>query len=116
MNMLGALLNAQNMLTVVIAIGFLLLTGAMYIGAKRNSVNCMDLITNRDGKLDVASIGQVFGVLLAIWAPVYTSLKGSLDLAVFTIALTYLGAVKGFSIAMKVKQDGQQGGSNANPS
>lgn len=63
------------------------------------------MITNKDGVLDVNSIGQFCGVIIAVWAPAYTTYLGKLDPLIFGISLAYLAGVKGYANYLRYKQD-----------
>lgn len=94
-----------NLLTIVLSIAFSLLFILIWVGAKRKTIDCMDLITSKDGRLDINSIGQCLGVIIATWAPSYTVYIGKLDPIIFTISLTYLAGIKAFASYMRHKDD-----------
>jgi len=102
--MLDQLMHANvNLLTLVIAGGFCLLLAVMW--SRRGTVDCLDLITSPDGRLSRTSIGQTFGIIVAIWAPVYTTLDGKLQAEVLAISLAYLGIVEGYSKYLRWRAD-----------
>lgn len=92
-----------NLLGLMLVGAFALLLTALF--AKRRSLHCTDLITSREGKLDLHKIGQLFGILIAVWAPVYTTIDGKLDPTVFGIALFYLASIEAFAKWMRIKAD-----------
>ena len=75
----------------------------------REKVSCLDLITSpaKDGKehgrLSRTAIGQVLGIIVAAWAPVYTTMHGTLDVTVLGVCLSYLGLVEGYSKWLRYK-------------
>lgn len=96
-----------NLLALVAGIGFALLFAALW--RRRRSIDCMDLITSPDGKLSRTAIGQSFGILVAVWAPIYTTLQGKLDGTVFATSLAYLGLVEGYAKYLRYKNDQAKG-------
>lgn len=82
--------------------------GSMFIlfWTERNNEQrkCLDLVTAPNGKYSRTAIGQCFGILLAIFAPLYTTLQGELDATIFAASLLYLGGVEMYSIWMRQKQ------------
>lgn len=71
---------------------------------------CLDLITAPNGKYSRTAIGQCFGILLAIFAPIYTTLQDKLDPVIYAASLLYLGGVEMYTIYMRQRQkqmDGQ---------
>jgi hypothetical protein len=99
-----------NLMTLVIAGLFGLLLAVMW--TRRGSLDCVDIITSPDGRLSRTAIGQTFGIVVAIWSPVYTTLDGKLQAEVLAISLAYLGFVEGYAKYLRFKQDmaGKSGG------
>lgn len=100
-------LAAPNLLSTVMGMAFMLLF--IMLWTNRKELNCTDLICAYDGKgekrLSATRIGQVLGILVAVWAPVWTTLDGKLEPEILLTSLAYLGAVEGFSKYLKWKSD-----------
>jgi hypothetical protein len=92
-----------NLMTFVIFTGFVLLLIAVW--SKREHLHCTDLITSPDGRLSRTAIGQTLGILVAVWAPAYTTLKDKLDVAVLTVSLGYLGSIEAYAKFLRWKAD-----------
>lgn len=92
-----------NLLGLMLAMAFALVLWAIF--SKRTVLHCTDLITSRDGKLDLHKIGQLFGILIAVWAPVYTTIDGKLDPTVYGLSLLYLASIEAFAKWMRIKSD-----------
>lgn len=110
-------LTSPNLLSTVVGIAFTLLVIMLY--ARRGELDCIDLITARgkDGvnRLSRTAIGQFMGIIVAVWAPVYTTLDGKLDGAVLMGSLAYLGGVEAYSTYLRWKDsqnERQVNGSN----
>ena len=103
-----------NLLSVVVGGVFGLLLAIMW--SRRGQIDCLDLITSPDGRLSRTAIGQTFGILVAIWAPVYTTISGKLEPEVLAIALAYLGLVEGYAKYLRAKfGPSSNGGGTTNP-
>jgi len=103
------ILDAQlNALSVVVSVAFCLLLFVMF--AHRDKLDCIDLITSPDGRLSRTAIGQVAGTLVAIWTPVYLSVKGNVDSVTLGICLAYLGGVEAYAKYLRWKSDQMKGG------
>jgi hypothetical protein len=92
-----------NLMSFIVGGVFVLLFVMLW--SNRHSLDCTDLITNKDGKLSRTAIGQTFGIIVAIWAPVYTTMEGKLEAEVLAISLAYLGLVEGYSKYLRWKSD-----------
>ena len=79
------------------------------IWSNRKVLDCTDLIcaydTSGEKRLSATRIGQCMGIVVAVWAPVYTTFMGKLDAEILLTSLAYLGAVEGFSKYLKWKTD-----------
>lgn len=107
-SLLGMVLNAQlNVLSIVVSIAFALLLAVMF--THRDRLNCIDLITSPDGRLSRTAIGQVAGTLVAIWTPVYLSVKDNVDSVTLGICLAYLGGVEAYAKYLRWKADSMRG-------
>lgn len=93
-----------NALSVVVTAAFMMLFFMMW--TRRGSIDCLDLITSPDGRISRTAIGQLSGILVAIWSPVYMSVNGNLDSTVLAVCLAYLGLVEGYAKYLRFKQDG----------
>jgi hypothetical protein len=106
---MGELITALkvDLLQFVVSALSLLIIIAVVIGHRRSNsqINCLQLITNKDGILDANSMGQFCGVVIAVWAPAYTTYLGKLDPVIFGLSLTYLAGVKGYASYLRHKQD-----------
>lgn len=114
----GALMDSLshmqvNLLTVIVAGVFGLLLAALW--SRRGQVDCIDLITSPDGRLSRTAIGQSFGILVAIWAPVWTTLDGKLQPEVLFISLSYLGLVEGYAKWLRARYGSANGNGNGKP-
>ena len=96
-------ISGTNVMVAALATMFTLL--ALGLFAKRKSIDCMDLFTDRGGKLSRTAVGQVMGVIIAAWAPVYTTLHGKLEVEVLMVSLAYLGLVEGYAKWLRYKAD-----------
>jgi hypothetical protein len=94
----------ENIVLIVASIGFIGLAFVFYTGRHDDTRRCVDLITAPNGKYSRTAIGQCFGILLAIFSPIYTTLQGKLEIGVFAASLVYLGGVEMYSIWMRQKQ------------
>lgn len=92
-----------NMLSMVVMAVFLLVFFVLFV--HRGKVNCLDLLTSPDGRLSRTAIGQTLGVVVAVWAPVYTTIDGKLDATVMGISLAYLGGVEAYAKYLRWKSD-----------
>lgn len=91
----------ENIMVIVMLIAFTALFSLMW--ARRDRLDCTDLITAPNGRMSRTAIGQCGGIVVAIWAPVFTTYQGSLDSGVLAVSLTYLGAVGAFTTYMRSK-------------
>src|SRR5690348_1742835 len=94
-------LMQPNLLSVVVGGVFGLLLAIMW--SRRGQIDCLDLITSPDGRLSRTAIGQTFGILVAIWAPVYTTMQGKLEPEILGISLAFLGLVEGYAKYLRAK-------------
>jgi hypothetical protein len=102
--LLSALGGLQvNMLSIVVFGVFVLVFFVMF--AHKDRVSCLDLFTSPDGRLSRTAIGQTLGVVVAVWAPVYTTIDGKLDATVMGISLAYLGGVEAYAKYLRWKSD-----------
>lgn len=92
-----------NALSVVVTVVFMMLFFMMW--SRRGSIDCIDLITSPDGRISRTAIGQLCGIIVAIWSPVYMSVTGNLDSTVLAVCLAYLGLVEGYAKYLRFKQD-----------
>lgn len=92
-----------NVMSVVIITAFAALMTAIFV--RRSTLHCTDLITSPDGRLSRTAIGQTFGIIVAVWAPVITTLQGKLDSTVLMVCLAYLALVEGYSKYLRWKSD-----------
>jgi hypothetical protein len=98
-NAIGAI--QENILAIVLALSFIMLFVLMW--TRRKTLDCTDLITSPNGRMSRSAIGQCGGIVVAIWAPVFTTLQGQLDSTVLGVCLTYLGGVGMFTTYMRAK-------------
>ncbi len=92
-----------NLLSMVVFAVFMLVFFVMFI--HRGQISCLDLFTSPDGRLSRTAIGQTLGVVVAVWAPVYTTIDGKLDATVMGISLAYLGGVEAYAKYLRWKGD-----------
>ena len=91
----------ENILVLVMMIAFIMLFALMW--TRRKTLDCTDLITAPNGRMSRSAIGQCGGIVVAIWAPVFTTYQGQLDSGVLAVSLTYLGGVGMFTTYMRSK-------------
>lgn len=103
MNIDFSALLQPNLMSFIVGGVFVLLFAMLW--SNRNHLDCTDLITSKDGRLSRTAIGQTFGIIVAIWAPVYTTMEGKLEAEVLMISLAYLGLVEGYSKYLRWKSD-----------
>ena len=96
----------ENIMVMVMLIAFIGLFSLMW--ARRKTLDCTDLITAPNGRMSRTAIGQCGGIVVAIWAPVFTTYQGHLDSGVLAVSLTYLGAVGAFTTYMRSRGDTPQ--------
>lgn len=107
-HLIGHLFGLQiNMMAFVVTSAFVLLLIAIF--SKRGTLHCTDLITSPDGRLSRTAIGQTLGILVAVWAPAYTTVQDKLDPMVLGISLGYLGLVEGYAKYLRWKADQGKG-------
>lgn len=107
-HVIGQLFGLQiNLMASVVGLSFVLLLVAIF--SKRGTIHCTDLITSPDGRLSRTAIGQTLGILVAVWAPVYTTVQEKLDPVVLGISLSYLGLVEGYAKYLRWKADQAKG-------
>ena len=95
----------SNLAVIVLLCGTLMLFLLMYSRSKdaTSVADCMDLVTAPNGKYSRVAIGQCFGILVAVWAPVYTTVQDKLDPTVLAISLAYLGGVEAYAKYLRFK-------------
>lgn len=99
-------LRGENILLIVLGVCTILIFALMFF--RRDKLNCADLVTGPDGKLSVEAIGQLCGLMVAVWTPVYMAVKEHLDPVVLGVCLGYLGSVHAFTKYMQMKNGGGQ--------
>ena len=102
-----------NLLTVIVGGMFGLLLAILW--SRRGTLDCVDLITSPDGRLSRTAIGQTLGIIVAIWAPVYTTVVGKIEAEVLAISLAYLGLVEGYAKYLRAKADMSKNGDGGQP-
>lgn len=113
--MTDILASAQvNLLTVIVGGMFGLLLAILW--SRRGQLDCVDLITSPDGRLSRTAIGQTLGIIVAIWAPVYTTVVGKLEPEVLAISLAYLGLVEGYAKYLRARHGPSGANGNGKPS
>lgn len=98
---LVSLLTRTPLFVYVMVAVFTVLLVMLFV--ERKTLKCSDLITSPDGRLSRTAIGQACGIVIATWAPAYTTVQGHLDAMVLTICLTYLGGVEGYAKYLRWK-------------
>lgn len=107
-HVIGQLFGLQvNLMAFVVALAFVLLLVAIF--SKRGTLHCTDLITSPDGRLSRTAIGQTLGILVAVWAPAYSTVQDKLDPVVLGISLSYLGLVEGYAKYLRWKSEQTKG-------
>jgi len=93
----------SNLAVLVVLVCTLLLFLLMYRRRNDDKADCMDLVTAPNGKYSRVAIGQCFGIVVAVWAPVYTTMQDKLDSTVLAISLAYLGGVEAYAKYLRFK-------------
>ena len=100
-------LMQPNRMSTVLGAAFMLLFVIMW--SRRKELDCTDLICMPDSqgekRLSLTRIGLCMGIVVAVWAPVFTTLNGKLESDVLGIALAFLGGVEGYSKYLRMKSD-----------
>ena len=102
----NTVLRGHNLLLIILALFFIMLFALMAFN--RDKLRCVDLVTDNSGKLSLEAIGQLCGVLVAMWSPVYTATQGHIDASVLAISLGYLGAIHSYSKYLQSKNGGKE--------
>jgi hypothetical protein len=93
----------QNANGIALMVGVALLWFVMFMN--RTSANCLDLITSPSGRYSLEKIGQCFGIMVAVTAPIYPTLHGEKpDAVILGIALAYLGSIEAYSKYLRIKE------------
>ena len=93
----------QNANGIALLLGVTLLWFVMFVNRKQS--NCLDLITI-DGRYNVEKIGQCFGILVAVTAPIYPTIHGlPADSTVLGVSLAYLGCIRGYAKYLQSKAE-----------
>ena len=93
----------SNLALLVVTFASFMLAAAMWAHKGRGVARCADLITAPNGRYSVDAIGKMFGVLIAVWAPVITTLHDKLDPTIYGLSLAYLGGVAAYSTYLRSK-------------
>lgn len=76
----------------------------LYFHVKRDiTASPIDLITNPDGRLSAAKIGQFIGMIVSTWVVVKMTGQQTLTFDIFAIYLTYIAATDGFTKFLRFK-------------
>lgn len=92
-----------NIVAIVVVFGFIGLSVMFYSQRDEKTRNCLDLVTAPNGKYSRTAIGQCFGILVAVWAPIYQTMNGTLDAAIFGLSLAYLAGSEGYATYLRFK-------------
>lgn len=106
MEWINNLLSMQiNLMMLVVGFATMLTMWALWRARER--VDCMDLFTSPSGRLSRTAMGQTGGIIVAIWAPVFTTLQDKLDPTVLAVSLAYLGTVEGYAKYLRFKSENE---------
>lgn len=96
----------QENIVALVAISAFIGLGVLFWTERGNdNRKCLDLVTAPNGKYSRDAIGQCFGILVAVWAPIFTTLQGKLEVAVLVASLAYLGACEAYGKYMRFKSE-----------
>tara|TARA_R110000868_G_scaffold283445_1_gene543885 strand:- start:140 stop:457 length:318 start_codon:yes stop_codon:yes gene_type:complete len=85
----------ESAVGIALILGVILLWYVMWMNRKTS--NCLDLITSASGRYSIEKIGQCFGIMVAVTAPIYPTIHGEKpDAAVLAISLAYLGSIEAY--------------------
>ena len=70
---------------------------AFVLFSNRKTIHCVDLITDRSGKVSRTALLNLSGLIVASWTPIHMAITGKIDPTVFGPCLTYLAGVELFS-------------------